>query len=221
MRISPLWKAPTLTDEPADRLRRARIAAGYTTAGEAASAWQWGVAGYRHHENGIRPYFEIDSAVKYASAYRVGPAWLMGLETNPTAAVEQVNGRALDEPPRGLDHILSALKDRNIRQVDIARALDLPASRVAEMCGGKRKLKLTEARKLHAVFGESPPQLLPAVPTNEVIATILEVLIAGRSCEPTALAPALRETLRLIADEPEAAVDARLAKVLARVVLRK
>ena len=88
------------------------------------------------------------------------------------------------------------------------------------MYGGKRKLKLTEARKLHAAFGD-PPQLPPAVPTNEVIAAILEVLIAGRSSEPTTLAPALSETLRLIADEPEAAVDARLAKVLARVVLRK
>ena len=89
------------------------------------------------------------------------------------------------------------------------------------MYAGKRELKLNEARTLLAVFGPAPPQLRPALPTNEVMTAILEVLIAGRSPEPTALAPALRETLILIADEPEAANDARMAKVLARVVLRR
>lgn len=65
--------------EKADRLRTARIKAGFSSAQEAAEAFGWGVAGYRHHENGTRGY-SVEAARKYARAFRVKMAWLLGME---------------------------------------------------------------------------------------------------------------------------------------------
>lgn len=64
----------------ADRLRDARRRAGYETAVAAAEAYGWKASGYRHHENGTRP-FDVDAARRYARAFRVDPAWLLGLAT--------------------------------------------------------------------------------------------------------------------------------------------
>jgi SOS-response transcriptional repressor LexA len=63
----------------AERLREARMHAGFSSATEAAERFGWGVSGYRHHENGTRD-FGADSARKYGRAFRVKPAWLLGLE---------------------------------------------------------------------------------------------------------------------------------------------
>lgn len=62
-----------------ERLRQARQKAGYASATEAAEAFGWGVAGYRHHENGTRS-FGLDAARKYARAFRVKPGWLLGMD---------------------------------------------------------------------------------------------------------------------------------------------
>lgn len=62
----------------AERLRAARIKAGYETAADACVAFNWKVAGYRHHENGTRS-FDLDAARKYARAFRVKPGWLVGM----------------------------------------------------------------------------------------------------------------------------------------------
>lgn len=63
----------------AERLRQARKKAGYDTAQDAADAFGWKVAGYRHHENGTRS-FGADAAKKYARAFRVKAGWLLGIE---------------------------------------------------------------------------------------------------------------------------------------------
>lgn len=68
------------TELKADRLRQARKRAGYGTAQEAADAFGWKVAGYRHHENGTRS-FGADAAQSYARAFRVKAGWLLGIET--------------------------------------------------------------------------------------------------------------------------------------------
>lgn len=65
----------------ADRLRAARLKAGYETAEKAAAAFGWGAAGYRHHENETRG-FGADAAGKYAKAFKVRAAWLMGMDDN-------------------------------------------------------------------------------------------------------------------------------------------
>lgn len=65
-----------MKDERARRLREARKMAGFTSAADAADAFGWKVAGYRHHENGTRG-FGLDAAKKYGRAFRVKPAWLL------------------------------------------------------------------------------------------------------------------------------------------------
>jgi SOS-response transcriptional repressor LexA len=63
----------------AERLRDARIRAGFSSAAEAAERFGWGESGYRHHENGTRD-FGPDAARRYGRAFRVKPGWLLGLE---------------------------------------------------------------------------------------------------------------------------------------------
>lgn len=64
-------------DGKPERLRQARKKH-YRSAQEAAETFGWRVSGYRHHENGTRG-FDPDQAKKYARAFRVSPAWLLGL----------------------------------------------------------------------------------------------------------------------------------------------
>jgi hypothetical protein len=57
------------------------------------------------------------------------------------------------------DRLLAELDNRNIRNVDIARVLDLPDSRIPEIRKKKRAIKLDEAAKLVEAFGleQNPP----------------------------------------------------------------
>ena len=59
-----------------ERLREARIKAGYETAREACKAFGWQENTYRGHENGARNP-PRDMVMVYASAYRVSVSWLM------------------------------------------------------------------------------------------------------------------------------------------------
>lgn len=63
----------------AERLKQARIDAGYDTAQSAADAFGWNAGAYRHHENGTRA-FNADLARKYGRAFKVRPGWLLGWE---------------------------------------------------------------------------------------------------------------------------------------------
>jgi SOS-response transcriptional repressor LexA len=68
----------------AQRLKQARVNAGFDSAQEAADAFCWKPAAYRHHENGTRG-FGADVAKKYGRAFKVKPGWLLGWEnTDPT-----------------------------------------------------------------------------------------------------------------------------------------
>jgi hypothetical protein len=60
--------------------------------------------------------------------------------------------------------LLARLKERQIRNVDIARVLKLPDSRIPEIRDGRRALKLDEGAKLVRAFGleqEAEAQPLP------------------------------------------------------------
>jgi SOS-response transcriptional repressor LexA len=63
----------------ANRLKQARIDAGFESAADAARAFGWPEPAYRHHENGTRG-FGADAARKYGRAFKVTPAWLLALE---------------------------------------------------------------------------------------------------------------------------------------------
>lgn len=61
---------------PNERLRRARIEAGYSTAADAARAFGWNLNTYIANENGYAPFSKAAS-VRYARAFRVELDWLV------------------------------------------------------------------------------------------------------------------------------------------------
>lgn len=58
-----------------DRLRKARIAAGYGDATSAARAFGWNENTYRSNENGARP-FGREATIRYSRAFKVSLEWL-------------------------------------------------------------------------------------------------------------------------------------------------
>lgn len=58
-----------------DRLRQARIEAGFTTQAAAVRRFGWNPNTYKSNENGNAP-FSFDQAQTYAKAYKVRPEWL-------------------------------------------------------------------------------------------------------------------------------------------------
>jgi phage repressor protein C with HTH and peptisase S24 domain len=59
-----------------ERLKQARMAAGFENATEAAERFGWKPPTYLGHENGSRG-FSADTAAAYGAAFRVRPAWLL------------------------------------------------------------------------------------------------------------------------------------------------
>jgi hypothetical protein len=75
----------SIREEKANRLKSARIKAGYDSAQSAAEGFGWTVSAYRHHENGTRG-FGADVAKKYGRAFKVKPGWLLALPDIDDAA---------------------------------------------------------------------------------------------------------------------------------------
>jgi len=63
----------------AERLREARIKAGYASAGAAAAAFGFGGSTLTSHENGTRT-FDVETAVRYGKAFKINPGLLLGLD---------------------------------------------------------------------------------------------------------------------------------------------
>lgn len=59
-----------------ERLKRARISAGYRTASDAINRFGWRGSTYRAHENG-QNHFDAQTATNYARAYGVNAGWLL------------------------------------------------------------------------------------------------------------------------------------------------
>ena len=59
-----------------ERLKEARLKAGYKTAAAAIDACGWPSSTYRAHENGQNGY-KANDAKLYGQAYRVSPSWLL------------------------------------------------------------------------------------------------------------------------------------------------
>ncbi len=69
----------------ADRLKRAREAAGYETAAAACSRFGWAQSTYMGHENGSRGVTTA-AAERYGAAFRVAPEWILfGVDADSTA----------------------------------------------------------------------------------------------------------------------------------------
>lgn len=78
-----------------DRLREARIKAGFDSAAEAARAFGWEIPAYRHHENGTRA-FDVEAAKRYARAFRVNPGWLLALDKVEAAPLQAGRERIVE-----------------------------------------------------------------------------------------------------------------------------
>lgn len=62
-----------------ERLKAARLKAGFSSAAEAARTFGWELPAYRHHENGTRS-FDVETASRYGRAFRVGASWLLRID---------------------------------------------------------------------------------------------------------------------------------------------
>lgn len=80
-----------MTDSPSQRLRKARIERGYETAADAARAHGWNLVTYASHENGSRGITRT-AALKYAKAFHVPAARLLGLSTSGGPATVSTKG---------------------------------------------------------------------------------------------------------------------------------
>jgi transcriptional regulator with XRE-family HTH domain len=73
--------------DPAERLRIARLRAGFSTGKEAAEAMGFPVSTYLAHENGSRGY-PASKAATYARKFKVPEVWLL-YGTGPGPGTEQ------------------------------------------------------------------------------------------------------------------------------------
>jgi hypothetical protein len=90
--------------------------------------------------------------------------------------------------------LLARLREKKVKNADIARALNITPSRVTEMFDGTRALKLDEAAKLSEAFDLEPPPTpqVPALPGP--VSQLIVQHIARELGRPLAQdAPQLRE----------------------------
>ena len=85
----------------------------------------------------------------------------------------------------GTDELLERLKHKGVRNVEIARVLDLPDSRIPEIRDRRRALKLDEAVKLVRAF-ELEQDGAPVQPVPQAILRLLVQYIALRLGTPEA-----------------------------------
>lgn len=78
------------TKTPHQRLKAARIAAGFDSASEAIEKCQWKNSTYRAHENG-QNLFSLEQAKLYARAYKVSIEWLFEGKTQKSEPSEKSN----------------------------------------------------------------------------------------------------------------------------------
>ena len=124
---------------PADRLKQARLDAGYDTAVHAAEAFGWNINTYKSHEAGIRG-IRSDVAQRYAKAFRVSAGWILTGETS------------LAEPSRSYRHRSTAAADRRTPNDKATHRPDLD-----ELFGDftQKLFDLHESEKLPITVGEA------------------------------------------------------------------
>lgn len=82
--------------------------------------------------------------------------------------------------------LIASLRERKIRNIDVARVLDIQPSRVTEIYNGDRVVKLDEAAKLVEAFGletlPSPAPLSPLpVPITRLIVRYVLAEVGGKA----------------------------------------
>lgn len=124
-------------------------------------------------------------------------------------------------PMLDTDELLARLEARGVRNVDVARVLGLPDSRVPEIKTKRRALKLDEGAKLVRAFGlEQGPQATP-LPASVLrlavlyVASELGVDTQSREAQLSELAEDVRAFAEFVAD-PKVRQSAEAAETFFR-----
>lgn len=99
-----------MSEEPADRLRKARVARGFASAAEAARAHGWSEVTYTSHENGTRG-IRADAAKRYAAAFGIKASSLLGIIAE--SEVQPILVSAMAEFGVWRDQALDSERSRN------------------------------------------------------------------------------------------------------------
>lgn len=172
-----------------DRLREARIAAGFKSARSAALQFGWGPSTYGAHENGQNG-FPPDAADRYAKAFKTTAAWLLigeGQRPKPKAVISSFDPDAVEPDP---------VDDEQPEETPRAKAF--PVDAIKELAskaglGSGQTIEVTYARDGKEIvaqdavldeFWRIPPPFVRSV-LNARIADLLVIECEGDSMRPT------------------------------------
>lgn len=149
----------------ADRLRKARIARGFTSPTAAARHFGWSEVTYRAHENGTRG-LRIDAARKYAKAFRVPLGELLGTGAGgsvPTETVPVVGNAAW-----GVWLDMAITEARPERELSLPLMQDdVTPKRAIQISDNSVNNKIPEG--FFAVFTEIKPERVPDLPIGRMV----------------------------------------------------
>lgn len=134
------------TGEPNERLRQARVAAGFASATDAARANGWAPSTYMGHENGSRG-LGVDVAKEYAKAF--GIEWPALLESAATT---------VDLAAISPEALTLALKQPGRTQAALADRLGVDKGAVSRMCKGQRGIDVSEIPVIAGYLAETETQ---------------------------------------------------------------
>ena len=114
----------SMTKAMHDRLKEARLGAGYKTATSAIESCGWNNSTYRAHENGQNG-FRTHDAKQYGDAYGVSPSWLLLGEGDKNPSVKNHKSPKTHKHDCGA-HIFAAatlLKD-DTKNIDLIEKIE-------------------------------------------------------------------------------------------------
>ncbi len=163
-----------MVGKPGSRLRRAREAAGFASAKDAAIALSSPVSTYLGHENGSRGY-PAKKAALYAQFFRVPEEWLLfgkgsdaidACEPSPSSAVHQFEE---DQP-----HYLREWRlHRGISQARLAKLVGATHQQIGNLERGERSLTGEWLSKFADALGTTRGVLLDHHPSE--VSGLLEI----------------------------------------------
>ena len=113
-----------------ERLRNARLAAGFVSATDAIEYCKWKGSTYRAHENG-QNNFNVEYATRYGKAYGVSASWLLLGEGSEEGAVSKrqptkssMKGCSLKKCPDRIQAYAVLLKDEPQNISYVGKLLD-------------------------------------------------------------------------------------------------
>lgn len=163
--------------EQRQRLIWAREKAGYPTAKAAAAAFGWGGSTYSAHENGQNK-LKIETARRYATAFRVSLCWLLAGEGKPNGEPHELAGlwERLSEPQR-------------LRVVAFAEGI--LADQPAPAPPSPQPPPVAPSNMVHPRFKEQPE--LPTIKSRRAPHVYLQEWLDSRHWEPEQLARRIPE----------------------------